>query len=129
MIDRIANNSLKEGRKRSRLPEFDEYWTKYIQGTADYMGINYYTSYLVDGEINQSWASPSFDRDQQITTYGDPNWDQARSKYIFSVPEGFGECLRLVLFFSFAKMIHLKLLESFICKNISFIVFSLNLKY
>lgn len=75
MIERIGNLSRREGLKVSRLPIFSDYWINYIRflfslllflhhylllfflyiyhyafprGTSDFVGVNHYTSYMVE---------------------------------------------------------------------------------
>lgn len=48
MIDIVGNNSLAEGRPWSRLPKFSEEMIKKLIGSADFLGLNYYTSRLVE---------------------------------------------------------------------------------
>lgn len=101
MIEEIAKNSMEEGRRRSRLPVFDEDWITYIKGTADFVGVNYYTSNLVKLEVDPNSSKPPFLRDQRLTTYADPSWKQAKSDWLFSFPQGIRDILRLICLFSF----------------------------
>nr|XP_023020548.1 myrosinase 1-like isoform X1 [Leptinotarsa decemlineata]XP_023020549.1 myrosinase 1-like isoform X2 [Leptinotarsa decemlineata] len=48
MKTRVAERSKREGRPKSRLPEFTEEEKAFIKGTHDYFAMNTYTSYLVE---------------------------------------------------------------------------------
>lgn len=48
MKSRIANRSTAEGFALSRLPKFSEQEVSYIKGTYDYLGINTYTTSMVE---------------------------------------------------------------------------------
>lgn len=90
MIDEINSRSKKEGRPWSRLPEMSKELKKYIRGTADFLGYNYYTSRFVeldDSEYDPSKV-PSWQSDTRIKTSVDPNWKRAKSSWLYSVPDG-----------------------------------------
>ena len=89
MIDVINENSIKENRTRSRLPEFTEEERKNVMGSADFLGLNYYSSHYSEPGIDLNWApNPSFPRDQYIHTSDDASWPTAQSTWLKSVPEG-----------------------------------------
>ena len=95
MVQQIANNSLYEGRSRSRLPEFSENWIAKIRGSADFLGLNYYTSRMVDVngyEINVQ--NPSFQRDRMYQRKVNDEWRHGHSNWLYSVPNGLGDILR-----------------------------------
>lgn len=51
MMDRIANRSYAEGFRRSRLPSFTSEEVNLLRGSADYLGLNHYSSqeaYYID---------------------------------------------------------------------------------
>lgn len=51
LIDRVANRSYAEGFRRSRLPSFTSEEVNMLRGSADYLGLNHYSSnsaYYVD---------------------------------------------------------------------------------
>ncbi|XP_015120617.1 myrosinase 1 [Diachasma alloeum] len=90
MKQRIAENSKIEGLASSRLPEFSAEWVKYIKGSADYLGLNHYVSYMVapaskyDGRwYDDTGLNKSDNSDWKYTTSG------------FSIfPKGIGAVLR-----------------------------------
>lgn len=53
MKERIANYSRVQGFARSRLPSFTKEQIRYVRGSADFLGINYYT-YEIIKAINTS---------------------------------------------------------------------------
>ncbi|XP_069695522.1 myrosinase 1-like [Periplaneta americana] len=91
MKERVANNSFKEGRTRSRLPNFSRKDVEYIQGTFDFLGLNHYTTYLVSqGEAGED---PSLLRDSGVFLSRDPAWPGSASAWLKVVPWGFRKLL------------------------------------
>lgn len=97
VIDQIGNKSEAEGRPWSRLPKFSEEQKKYVQGTADFFALNYYSSRLIvpraddDNLDDISWY-----RDTNLDSPVDPNWKQAASEWLYSVPEGLRDLLKWI---------------------------------
>lgn len=94
MISQIANNSKQEGRLRSRLPTFSPYWIEKIRGSADFLGINYYTARMIVVPPEPEGENPSIERDKNYNRVVSPEWEQAASDWLYSVPEGLGDILR-----------------------------------
>lgn len=95
MIQQIANNSFHEGRSRSRLPIFSESWIAKIRGSADFLGLNYYTSRMVDGNGHEAIGqSPSIHRDRMYQRKVNNEWRHGHSDWLYSVPNGLGQILR-----------------------------------
>lgn len=97
MISRISNNSRREGRLRSRLPTFSSDWINKIRGSADFFGLNYYTSRYLESPIEpieEDPSNPSIARDRVYGWKVKPEWKQAESTWLYSVPEGLGDVLR-----------------------------------
>lgn len=88
MIDDIKENSLREGKPRSRLPFMSEELARYIKGSADFFGFNYYTSRLVEYNTKYDKLSTSWEKDSRLILSADPSWPQAQSPWLYSVPEG-----------------------------------------
>lgn len=97
MIEDIAKNSLSEGRSWSRLPTFSQTWLDMIRGSADFLGLNYYTSRMVEEMDEPEGPSPSYARDGKMMLTTKPNWKHAVSGYLYSVPQGIGDILRYIL--------------------------------
>lgn len=94
MVNRIAINSKREGRLYSRLPTFSKEWNDKIRGSADFMGLNYYTSRYVETPIEPEGRNPSHWHDRQIKEITKPEWKRAESDWLYSVPNGLGDILR-----------------------------------
>jgi beta-glucosidase/6-phospho-beta-glucosidase/beta-galactosidase len=93
MREAIDKKSQDEGRRWSRLPKFTADEVKYVHGTADFIALNYYSSNLVTPFSLLPDANPA-DSDNEIQGDIDPNWPQANSSWLFSVPEGLYELLK-----------------------------------
>lgn len=94
MSTQIASNSIREGRTWSRLPVLSERWLDMIRGSADFLGLNYYTSRLVELLKEPNGNSPSYDRDTLLKFSVKPEWKQSKSDWLYSVPSGIGDILR-----------------------------------
>lgn len=87
MRERIDANSQQEGRPRSRLPVFTDDEVKYINGTADFMGVNHYSTYYATFSETVG-PDPSLDRDSGVDTYQDESWPPSASSWLKVVPWG-----------------------------------------
>lgn len=96
MSQQIARNSIHEGRSWSRLPKFSEKWIETVRGSADFLGLNYYTSYFVDMAEEPEGKNPSFYRDLMLKYSVKSDWKQAKSTWLYSVPSGLGDILRWI---------------------------------
>lgn len=96
MHEQIDENSIREGLKQSRLPTFSEYWIKQIQGSADFLGLNYYSSRYVELLRTPTGPNPSYERDTMLSHTVDPEWKQEKPWFIYSVPKGLGDLLRYI---------------------------------
>nr|AOY34571.1 beta-glucosidase [Coptotermes formosanus] len=85
--DRIARNSAAQGYTVSRLPLFTPKQVEYIRGTADFLGVNFYTAYY--GKAGEAGDSPSMARDTGVITIQDPAWGLSASSWLRVVPWGF----------------------------------------
>lgn len=92
----INSNSIREGRSWSRLPTLSQKWKEMIRGSADFFGLNYYTSRYVVLANEPHGPNPSWERDNGLTQHVKPEWKQARSKWLYSVPQGLGDILRWI---------------------------------
>lgn len=95
MIAQIASNSIREGRDWSRLPVLSDDWIATIRGSADFLGLNYYTSRNVE-LVKETVESnrPSFYGDTKLRYIIKPEWKQSKSHWLYSVPSGIGDLLR-----------------------------------
>ncbi|XP_050681943.1 myrosinase 1-like [Leptidea sinapis] len=91
----IAMKSAEQGFKRSRLPELSAAEVKIIQGSADFFGLNTYTSKLAyrDASLEGMYGVPSYMDDMGSVLVKDPSWEQAASSWLQEVPWGFYKLL------------------------------------
>lgn len=94
MIDRIDKNSRHEGRPYSRLPTFSKRWIEKMRGSADFLGLNYYTSRYVEILAQPSGPNPSYARDKGLKDIIKPEWKCSPC----SVPQGLGDILRFFIY-------------------------------
>ncbi|XP_017011020.2 myrosinase 1-like [Drosophila takahashii] len=93
MIERIRNLSKEQGfGDRSRLPEFTAEEIQRIRGTADFFGINSYTTKLVysNGHNNTGkFPVPSFNHDMgAVETQKGVDWPSSGSSWLKVYPRG-----------------------------------------
>lgn len=83
MIDTIGNRSAEAGYRRSRLPTFTEEQIRYIRGTFDFLGLNTYTTYMVEAlkeeDVN---SSPSWANDAMTSIYQLDSWESSASQWL-----------------------------------------------
>ncbi|XP_029711459.2 myrosinase 1 isoform X1 [Aedes albopictus] len=99
MKDRVALMSAEQGATQSRLPVFSEEEMYRIKGTADFLGLNAYTSSLVkkNGLNNPAEHKvPSHDHDSGIMIGVDPSWTSTEAPWIKVVPEGLRKLLNWI---------------------------------
>lgn len=94
MIRQIDVHSFSEGRNRSRLPVLSDYWINTIRGSSDFLGLNYYTSRLVESVRGPYDNQPSNDADRRLRFLIDPEWKKAKSSWLYSVPTGIRDILK-----------------------------------
>lgn len=85
MIDRIDAYSKQEGFPRSRLPTFSQEEIERIKGTADFFGLNTYTTVLVslnDRNNSANFPVPSFNHDMGVVEMFDNNWPESGSFWL-----------------------------------------------
>lgn len=91
MTDEIAARSKVEGRTFSRFPIMNDEEKKLIHNSADFFGINYYTTSLIT--INKaerdSTDEPSWFADSGVKESSDPSWSHAKTFWLYNVPSGF----------------------------------------
>lgn len=92
MISQIGNNSAREGLSWSRLPTFSKEWIDKIRGSADFFGLNYYSSRYVETLNEPAGLVPSYHGDRNLREIVSPTWTNSFGFY--SVPQGCGDMLR-----------------------------------
>lgn len=113
MITQVDSNSVSEGRAWSRLPKFSEQWIKAIRGSADFLGLNYYTSRFVETTSEAVAQNPSYESDIALKGTVSPEWKVSASEWLYSVPQGLGDILRYFI----AKFLYSRKLIVTICYN------------
>lgn len=92
----VRNNvdqfSIEQGYPWSRLPKFTPEEIEYVKGTSDFLGLNYYTSRMVEAPANPNTYPIIYD-DSRANAYGDPSWPRAKSEWLFSYPDGLRDIL------------------------------------
>ncbi|XP_049541756.1 myrosinase 1-like [Anopheles darlingi] len=99
MIDRIGAMSRQQGYTKSRLPSFTPAEIERIKGTADFFGINSYTSILVrknDRNNSANFPVPSFNHDMGVVESASPDWPSSGSVWLHVVPSGMSKLLNWI---------------------------------
>ncbi|XP_018320779.1 myrosinase 1-like [Agrilus planipennis] len=89
----VANRSALEGFPFSRLPELTEEEIQYINGTADFLGVNHYMTYLAAPSDDDEIGEPSMEKDRGVSIWFDPSWEGAASSWLKVAPWGFRNLL------------------------------------
>ncbi|KAK5638884.1 hypothetical protein RI129_013179 [Pyrocoelia pectoralis] len=92
----IAERSRAEGHQQSRLPSFSESEIRNIRGTADFFGLNYYSSRYAKDIKPHPIGKPSSLKDSRIEIYTDPNWITGADPIFRSVPWGLRNILKYI---------------------------------
>jgi len=77
----------------SRLPIFSKQEILNLQGSADFLGVNYYTSRLVAPKETDSDFSPFFYNDINVEFFLDESWTKGSTTWLYIVPEGLYDLL------------------------------------
>lgn len=99
VVDAVATNSVRQGLAWSRLPQWSTAWRDLVRGSADFLGLNHYTSRLVDVATADSYdnaTEPSMDGDRNLRFDTRPDWSRGASPWQYAVPQGMGDILRWV---------------------------------
>ena len=92
MRSKIDEKSEQQGFEKSRLPNFTDEESLSIQGTSDFLGINFYTSHVVYPEVGDIYDI-SFYSDQDVGSYQDDTWYTAASSWLKVTPWGIRQAL------------------------------------
>lgn len=81
---RIAAKSLAQGFSRSRLPELSSKEIELIKGSADFFGVNHYTTNIAyrNESVYGFYPSPSFFDDVEVMIYSDSKLDGSASEWL-----------------------------------------------
>lgn len=89
---KVAAASRAEGCRKSRLPELSQEWVHKIKDTADFFGLNHYTTVYAELSDTSNWWLP----DSGVETSQDPDWPSAASSWLRIVPWGLNKLLNWV---------------------------------
>ncbi|KAL0861082.1 hypothetical protein ABMA27_009589 [Loxostege sticticalis] len=90
--DAVAKKSLEQGYPRSRLPSFTAEEKRLLKKSADFLGVNHYTTFLVKPAKKQ-FSVPSFDGDINVEISQDDIWTSGKSVWLKSYPFGLYKAL------------------------------------
>ncbi|XP_072933014.1 cytosolic beta-glucosidase-like [Epargyreus clarus] len=90
-IKRIADASKRQGYNVSRLRPFTKEEIVYLRGSADFLGLNHYTSKVVyrNESLRGAYEVPSQNDDLWVGSYGDPSWPHLFKLWLYEYPPGF----------------------------------------
>nr|CRL08768.1 Beta-glucosidase 1 [Zygaena filipendulae] len=95
--ERIDKMSSHQGYSRSRLPKYTASERNSIRGSADFFGLNHYSSYLVTpSSFESEWRKPSLNHDTGVKTSHDPNWPKPGADWLAVYPPGFRKLLKWI---------------------------------
>ncbi|KAI7815254.1 glycoside hydrolase [Rhyzopertha dominica] len=97
MKEFVAYRSALEGFPESRLPEFAQAEVEYIKGTADYMGLNHYTTRMAKDISEWPVGTPYTHYDRRVDVYSKEEWSgSSTSTWLQVVPWGLRKVLNWV---------------------------------
>ncbi|XP_049694862.2 myrosinase 1 [Helicoverpa armigera] len=92
--ERVNSKSYKQGYLQSRLPYYTKAEVKALQGSADFLGINHYTSFLASQSSSEpSWAVPSMDQDTGVRLDKTKAWARPGADWLSVYPPGMRKVL------------------------------------
>ncbi|KAF5305140.1 hypothetical protein FQA39_LY09402 [Lamprigera yunnana] len=92
--DVINDRSEKEGFIHSRLPKFTKNEVQKIIGTADFIGINHYTTFLTRNREYQPIGDPSQENDCSTLKFQEASWPGSAVPLFKTVPWGIRKALK-----------------------------------
>ncbi|KAF5274883.1 hypothetical protein FQA39_LY07065 [Lamprigera yunnana] len=93
MIDRIAYRSKLEGFSKSRLPEFTSDEKKLINNSYDFLGLNVYTTILVNNIPEAESGNPHYMKDMKAEFSTNPDWPNTSAPWLKVVPDSIRKML------------------------------------
>uniref|UniRef100_A0A4W4H253 Cytosolic beta-glucosidase n=1 Tax=Electrophorus electricus TaxID=8005 RepID=A0A4W4H253_ELEEL len=96
MKEYVGKKSTRQGLGDSRLPSFLPQEKSYIKGTCDFLGIGHFTTRYITEKNYPSSRSSSYFTDSDLAELVDPQWPNAGSEWLYSVPWGFRQLLNFV---------------------------------
>nr|XP_022342919.1 uncharacterized protein LOC111136393 isoform X1 [Crassostrea virginica] len=95
MKNQVDKKSREQGLEKSRLPKFTDDEKRVIQGSADFLGLNHYTTNLIS-PVNYPPEVVSYDADKDTLAEYDPSWPKSGSDWLRVVPYGIRMILRWI---------------------------------
>lgn len=96
MKERIARISMAENYPESRLPPFTQEEINLLKGSADFLGLNHYSTRLVSNEEYPSDSPTSHSKDLGVLLEQDPQWPSSSLDWLKVVPWGFRKTLQWI---------------------------------
>ncbi|XP_023022880.2 myrosinase 1 [Leptinotarsa decemlineata] len=96
MKDKIKERSLAQGFKESRLPPFTEKEIAEIKGTADFLGVNTYSSSLVSHDKEVDKMAMGYVKDSEVKDWFDDSWEKGASDWLTVTPWGSRKLLKWI---------------------------------
>ncbi|XP_075972010.1 myrosinase 1-like [Anticarsia gemmatalis] len=91
----IDDMSRKQGFSRSRLPYFTKEEVEALRGSADFVGLNHYTTFLASASsMEEGWQLPSLDHDTGVKLEKDPSWPKSGVPWLTVHPPGLREIIK-----------------------------------
>ncbi|XP_041985268.1 myrosinase 1-like [Aricia agestis] len=91
----VARRSQEQGYKKSRLPELSAAEVELLKGSADFIGVNHYTTVLVS-KSNKQHPKPSLLDDMGVDLSYRTEWRKSHSEWLRSAPYGLYKVLMYV---------------------------------
>ena len=95
MRQKVDEKSLLQGFNQSRLPHFTDEESALVLGSADFLGLNIYTAYLMY-EKDQGTSEVSYLLDSDTAAEYPDSWVPSASDWLKIAPFGIRRCLRWV---------------------------------
>ncbi|KPJ05189.1 Cytosolic beta-glucosidase [Papilio xuthus] len=94
LIDLVNSSSIRQGLNESRLRPFTQEQIESIRGSADFLGLNHYTSRIIyrNESLNGTFPVPSIYDDTFYGDYPHPSWF-FHGGYVYEYPRGFYDLL------------------------------------
>ncbi|CAH0702842.1 unnamed protein product [Spodoptera exigua] len=95
--ERVNNMSSLQGFSRSRLPYFSDEEIKMLRGSADFFGLNHYTTFLMSpSSMEPDWDVPSLDHDTGVRMDQNLSWPRPGADWLTVNPPGFRKLINWI---------------------------------
>lgn len=96
MKERVGNLSRCQHLKESRLPILTTKEIGSIKGTADFLGLNHYSTWLISDDCDKNCSIVSYKNDIGVKSIQDPSWVPSAANWLKDVPWGFRKLLKWI---------------------------------